>query len=91
MTGNAVRMEIQSDAVARSLKEAIDRLDTRETEMVLDFAAVRQVDPAALRALAELAAASEQKAVKVALRGVNVDIYKVLVLVKLTGRFSFWS
>ena len=29
------------------------------------------------------------KAVKVVLRGVNVDVYKVLKLVKLASRFSF--
>jgi hypothetical protein len=36
-----------------------------------------------------LAGAADEKAVKVALRGVHVDVYKVLKLVKLTPRFSF--
>ena len=39
--------------------------------------------------LEELASIADDKAVKLVLRGVNVDIYKVLKLVKLTSRFSF--
>jgi hypothetical protein len=37
----------------------------------------------------ELAQLASEKNVKVALRSVNVDVYKVLKLVKLTRRFSF--
>jgi hypothetical protein len=37
----------------------------------------------------EFARIADEKAVKVVLRGVNVDVYKVLKLVKLTQRFSF--
>jgi len=36
-----------------------------------------------------LAGRADEKAVKVVLRGVNVDIYKVLKLMKLAPRFSF--
>ena len=32
---------------------------------------------------------ADEKGVKVVLRGVNVDVYKVLKLVKLASRFSF--
>jgi hypothetical protein len=42
-----------------------------------------------VRALEELAALADAKSVKVVLRAVNVDIYRVLKLMKLTGRFSF--
>jgi anti-anti-sigma regulatory factor len=59
--------------------------------MVLDFSTVRRVDPAALSAMEELAAVAEGKDVKLALRGVNIDIYKVLKLAKLVPRFSFLS
>jgi hypothetical protein len=37
----------------------------------------------------KLAGVADDKAVKVVLRGVNVDVYKVLKLVNLTPRFSF--
>jgi len=50
---------------------------------------VRRIDATALRALEEFARVADEKAVKVVLRGVSVDVYKVLKLVKLTRRFSF--
>ena len=50
---------------------------------------MRRIDSSALRALEEFARIADEKAVKVVLRGVNVDVYKVLKLVKLTRRFSF--
>ena len=37
----------------------------------------------------EFAGIADEKGVKVALRGVNVHVYKVLKLVKLASRFSF--
>ena len=50
---------------------------------------MRRIDPSALRAMEDFAGIADDKGVKVVLRGVNVDIYKVLKLVKLTSRFSF--
>ena len=50
---------------------------------------MRRLDSAALRALEELADKADAKAVKLVLRGVNVDVYKVLKLVKLASRLSF--
>jgi anti-anti-sigma regulatory factor len=43
----------------------------------------------ALRALEQLAIAAEDRAAKIWLCGVNVEVYKVLKLVKLGPRFSF--
>ena len=57
----------------------------------LDFSAVRRVDTAGLSALEELAAIAEGRGVKLALRGVNSEVYKVLKLAKLGPRFSFLS
>ncbi len=56
---------------------------------MLDFSSVRRIDSTALRALEEFARLADEKAVKVVLCGVNVDVYKVLKLVKLTRQFSF--
>jgi anti-anti-sigma regulatory factor len=42
-----------------------------------------------VQALEELADRADEKGIKVALRGVNVDVYKVLKLVKLSSRFAF--
>jgi len=84
-------VNIEEARAAPLLQEAGERLDGAEGEAVLDFSAVRRVDASTLRALEELARMAEKKAVKVVLRGVDVDVYKVLKLVKLTRRFSFVS
>lgn len=71
------------------LEAALEKLAASQGEMVVDFTPVQRVDAAALRMMEKLAAAAGEKSVKVVLRGVNVDIYKTLKLVKLTPRFSF--
>lgn len=80
---------IDGERVASALQEAGAKLDSAEGEVVLDFSSVQRIDPAALKALEELARLADEKAVKLVLRGVNVEIYKVLTLVKLAPRFSF--
>jgi len=87
MTGNWLKLD--EARVAQELREAGGRLSRTEDEMVLDFSCVRRIDPGAVRALEELAAIADEKAVKVGLNGVNVDVYKVLKLVKLASRFFF--
>jgi anti-anti-sigma regulatory factor len=82
-------LKIDEERVVPALQEAGEKLDSAEGELVLDFSSVRRIDPSALRAIEQLAGAADDKAVKVVLRGVNVDIYKVLKLVKLASRFSF--
>jgi anti-anti-sigma regulatory factor len=89
MTMSAVWLKIDPERVAQTLQEAVGKLDGAGGEVVLDFSSVRRIDPAAIGAMEKLAAAAGEKAVKVALCGVNVDVYKVLKLVKLTARFSF--
>jgi anti-anti-sigma regulatory factor len=66
-----------------TLQEALEKLDSAKGELVLDFSSVRRIDSSELRALENLANVAEEKSVKVALSGVNVDVYKVLKLVKL--------
>ncbi len=80
---------IDDDRVASALHEAGTKLDSVEGELVLDFSAVHRLDANALYALQELAGAVERKAVSMRLRGVNVEIYKVLKLAGLTTQFSF--
>ena len=89
MTINAKWLEIDGERVVQGLQAAREALDTAQGDVVLNFSAVRRIDPHALRAMEKLAGLADGKAVKVVLRGVNVDIYKVLKLVKLTSRFSF--
>ena len=89
MATMAVFLNVDEERVAATLQDAAGRLDGAPGEAVLDFSAVRRIDSPGLRALEDLARVAEDKGVKVVLRGVNVDVYKVLKLVKVTRRFSF--
>ncbi len=85
----AVWLKVDQDCVVQALEEARAKLDGSDGEVVIDFSSLRRVDPAALHALQELASVAEEKSVKLVLRGVNVEVYKVLKLMKLASRFSF--
>jgi anti-anti-sigma regulatory factor len=71
------------------LQDLGQKLERAGSELVLDFSAVRVIDSKAVRAIDELAGIADEKAVRIVLRGVNVDVYKVLKLVRLTPRLSF--
>lgn len=86
---NAVFLRIEETRVVPALREAGEKLDGTEGEVVLDFSSVRRIDSNALPAIEELARIADEKSAKVALRGVNIDVYKVLKLIKLARRFSF--
>lgn len=89
MSDIALFLTIDEERVVTALQEAAGSLDRAQGEVVLDFSSVCRIDSGALRALEDFGRVADEKAVKVALRGVNVDVYKVLKLVKLTQRFSF--
>jgi anti-anti-sigma regulatory factor len=89
MAMTAVFLNVDETRVVPALREAGEKLDGTEGEVVLDFSSMHRIDSSALRAMEELARIAEGKNVKVVLRGVNVDVYKVLKLVKLIRRFSF--
>jgi len=89
MSTVAVFLNVDEERIVPALQEAADKLDCAQGEAVLDFSSVRRIDSATLRALEDLARVADDQDVKVVLRGVNVDVYKVLKLVKLTHRFSF--
>ena len=82
-------LKIDGERIVERLREAGEKLDGAEGEVVLDFSSVRRIDPGALREMEEFADKADHKGVKVVLCGVKVDVYKVLKLVKLTSRFSF--
>jgi len=85
----AVWLKIDEERVVQGLQEAGEKLDRTDGEVVLDFSSVRRIEPSALKAMEEFASLADNKGVKVALRGVNVDVYKVLKLMRLAPRFSF--
>ena len=89
MTMIPVGLDFDGDCVTHALQEAREKLGSTGDGVCLDFSSVRRIDPSALREMEELAGLADDKAITVVLRGVNVDIYKVLKLAKLTPRFAF--
>jgi anti-anti-sigma regulatory factor len=89
MANIAVLLKMDEQRLAPALQEAGEKLESADGEVVLDFSSVRRIDANALQAMEEFAHKADEKAVKVVVRSVNVDVYKVLKLVKLASRFSF--
>ena len=58
-------------------------------DVVLDFSAVQRLDSELLHRLDELVIMADRKAARITMRNVNIDVYKVLKLMKLTRRLSF--
>ncbi len=89
MATNALWLKIDGEGVVRALQEAREKLADAVGEVVLDFSEVRRLDPSALQALEGLGNAVNGTTSKVVLRGVNIDVYRVLKLMKLGTQFSF--
>jgi len=89
MATNAVWVKVDGGRVVQSLHEAREKVAGAQAEVVLDFSSVCRVDAGALRAMEGIADAVDGDRTKVVLRGVNIDIYKVLKLMKLAPRFAF--
>jgi len=85
----AVWLKVDEERVVQALQEAGEKLDIAEGEVMLDFSSVLRIDVSGLMALEQFAGRADDKGVRVTLRGVNVSVYKVLKLVKLTSRLSF--
>ena len=77
--------------LAQELKNAQEKLGSTDSEALLDFSDVVRIDPSGLHAIESLFDAADRNGVKVALRGVNVAVYKVLKLAQLASRCSFVS
>jgi anti-anti-sigma regulatory factor len=91
MATNTVWLKIDGEHVVHTLEEAIGKIQDGGGEAILDFSSVQRIDPGALRAMAGLANMMNGNASSIALRGVSVDVYKVLKLTQLASRFSFLS
>jgi anti-anti-sigma regulatory factor len=89
MAISTVILKIDERQLIATLRDAARKLESGQGETSLDFSSVRRIHPSAVQALEDLARAADEKGVKVELRGVSVDVYKVLKLVKLTRRFLF--
>jgi anti-anti-sigma regulatory factor len=82
-------VKIDQERVEDALQEIANWLDRASGEVVLDFSSVQRINPRALQALEELAGIADTAVVTLELRGVNVGVYKVLKLAKLTPCFRF--
>lgn len=83
-------LEVEGDNTARTLESACEKLNSGD-ELTINFSRISRVDPGIVRVLDTLARAAEEKTAKVTLRGVNIEVYKVLKLARLAARFSFES
>lgn len=89
MATTAVWTKIEQEFAVEVLREALDKVDRENGDVTLDFSSLQQIDAGMVRAMEELADRADDKGVRVTLRGVRVDVYKVLKLVKLSSRFVF--
>ena len=85
----AVWLKGDGKGVLQALEKAREKRANDDAEVVVDFSSVNRIDSGALRALEDVANAGDGKGAKVVLRGVNIEIYKVLKLMKLAPRFAF--
>ena len=85
----SVSVGIDEASIVSALQDLGEKLDAADGEVILDFSLLRRIDPGALLALEEFADMADGKSAKVVLRSVNVEIYRVLKLVRLAKRFSY--
>ena len=71
------------------IQEAAEKVNRGESEVVLDFSSVTRIDANVVGAMEELAGLADGKSVKLVLRAVNTDVYRVFKQLKLTQRFAF--
>ena|SRR5690348_4747917 len=91
MATNAVWLKVDGEGVVPAFEKALTKLDSAGGEIRLDFSSVHRIDASALKTMEDFAIAAHDKATKVVLRGVNIDVYRVFKLMKLESRFSFVS
>lgn len=88
-TAECFSLVIQSEQVAEQLTVVREKLGSAGPEVLLDFFFVQTLEPSGIRALEELDAAAEVLKTRIVLRGINVELYKVLKLAQLTDKFLF--
>ncbi len=81
-------LKVDPGRTAQNLNDAVQKLESAQGELVVDFSAVHRIDADSLRAMEKLTEAAGERKVKLVLKGVGVDVYKVFKLANLTSRFS---
>ena len=88
MSTDLIYLAIDGERGAHAFDEAMEKL-AGGAEMVLDLSSVPRVTTGSMMAMEKLAAAADEKAARIALRGVNIDVYRALKVGRLAPRFSF--
>ena len=78
-----VCVKLDPDRLAQSIQDTAAEKLKNAGEIALDFSSVLRVDTNAVKALEEFAQLAAARSVEVQLHGVNLEVYKVLKLVKL--------
>ena len=90
MISDPVCIRIDPEHIDSALQEeAVEQVNRGQGEVVLDFSAVLRIDGNAVGALEKLAGLADGRSVRIVLRAVSVDIYRVLKILGLTRRFGF--
>ncbi len=89
MAMTVVWLKFDEQRLVQTLQEAMEKLDSIENEVILDFSSVRRIDSSVLRVMEDFVGTAEGKGIRIVLRSVSGDIYKVLKLVRLAPRFVF--
>ena len=90
MTSNRVSLNVDPECLALQ-NDAVEKLQSAEGELVLNFSSVVRIDSRAALAMEELADLASQSSRKIELRAVNTTIYRTLKLLKLARRFTVLS
>ena len=90
MTTNRVWLNVDPECLVLQ-KDAVEKLQSAEGELVLDFSSVVRIDSRAALAMEELADLASQRSQKIELHAVNTTMYRTLKLLKLAPRFTVLS
>jgi anti-anti-sigma regulatory factor len=89
MATTAETLRIDSAGAAGLLQRASEQVKNGANEVIVEFGSVRRIDPRILLLLEQLAAEGAKRKVNISLRGVNIDVYKVIKLSHLAAHFAF--
>ena len=89
METNTAFLIIDEGNLISGFGKAGETLDGANQQLGVDLSCVRRIDSAGLNAIQYFAHLADETKVKVVLRGVNVNVYKVLKLARLTRHFLF--
>ena len=85
----SVLVKLEAHNAGPALEAECQALDDGPGEAIVDFSGLSRIDSSVVAGLEAFLRAAESKSVKVILTGVNVDVYRVLKLVKLAAKVSF--